>query len=288
MKLLIIGETGQLGSILIIHGKENGHQIIAPSETELDITNIDLFIKFMKKFSPDVVINTAAYHNVPLCETNPVPAFIVNCIAVKKMAEICTEMNELFISISTDYVFDGQKGEPYIETDKPGPLQIYGLSKVAGEYAGLSYPNTIMIRTCGLYGLQGAESKGGNFIDKRIIDAKNDNYLEMSHDQTVSPTYTTDLSRAILKLITHPSRESGLYHLINEGYCTWYELTKEVYRIMKIDIELVPVDRKGRTGKMRRPSFSALKNTRAAKMGIVLPSWKDAVKRYLNEKYLEK
>ncbi len=288
MKLLIIGETGQLGSMLIIHGKDYGHQIIAPSETELDITNTSLFIKYMKEYNPDVVINTAAYHNVPLCETNPIPAFQVNAIAVKEMAEVCTEMDKLFISISTDYVFDGKKREPYIETDKPGPLQIYGLSKVAGEYACLSFPNTIMIRTCGLYGLKGAESKGGNFIDNRINDAKNNNYLEISNDQTVSPTYTTDLSKAILKLIVHPSKQPGLYHLINEGYCTWYELTKEVYKIMDINIELIPVDRKGKTGKMRRPIFSALKNTRAAKMGISLPHWKDAVKRYINTKYLQK
>ena len=107
----------------------------------------------------------------------------------------------------------------------------------------------------------------------------------MGYDQTVSPTYTADLSKAILKLIEHPSKESGIYHLINEGFCTWYDFTKEIYRIMNINIELIPVDRKGRTGKMRRPLFTALKNVKAEKLGIRLPYWKDALNRYLKEKY---
>lgn len=288
MKLLIIGESGQLGSMLIKDARVNGHNFLAPSETELDITKTDVFLSYMKDYLPDVVINTAAYHNVPLCEDNPIPAFQVNCIAVKEMADICTEMGKWFVSFSTDYVFDGKKGEPYIEMDKPGPLQVYGISKLAGEYAALSYPKSIIIRTCGLYGLQGAETKGGNFVDKRIRDAKKASRLEMSNDQTVSPTHTGDLSKSVLKLITHPSIEPGIYHLVNEGFCTWYEFTKEIYRIMNIDIELVPVDRKGKEGKMRRPLFTALKNMRAAKMGIVLPHWKDAIKRYLDIKYLKK
>ena len=285
MKILIIGKTGQLGSALIEDATALGHDIFAPSKHDLDITNKQSFLTAMKHFLPEVVINTAAYHNVPLCEVNPMKAFQVNCIAVKEMAEISSDFNAWFVSFSTDYVFDGKKKEPYTESDAQNPLQIYGLSKLAGEYAALSYPKSIMIRTCGLYGLQGAASKGGNFVDNRIGDSEKNARLEVSNDQTVSPTYAVDLSKAVLQLITHPLKEPGIYHLVNDGYCTWYEFTKEVFKILDINIELVPVDRKGKTDNMRRPLFSALRNEKAAEMGIDLPNWTDALNRYLNIKY---
>ncbi|MEN4006850.1 MAG: dTDP-4-dehydrorhamnose reductase [Methanobacteriaceae archaeon] len=288
MKILIIGKTGQLGGALIDGATALGHDIFAPSKHELDITNKQSFLTAMKQFLPDVVINTAAYHNLPLCEVNPMKAFQANCIAVKEMAEISSDFNAWFISFSTDYVFDGKKGEPYTESDIPNPLQMYGLSKLSGEYAALSYPNSIIIRTCGLYGLQGATSKGGNFVDNRIKDSEKNAHLEVSNDQTVSPTYAVDLSKAVLQLITHPLKESGIYHLVNQDYCTWYEFTKEIFKIMNIDIELVPVDRKGKTDNMRRPLFSALKNEKAAKIAIDLPHWRDGLIRYLNIKYLNK
>jgi len=286
MKILIIGKTGQLGGALIEDAIAAGHDVFAPDKHELDITNKQSFLTAMKQFLPDVVINTAAYHNVPLCETNPTRAFQTNCIAVKEMAEISSDFNAWFISFSTDYVFDGKKRAPYTESDTPKPLQMYGLSKLAGEYAALSYQNSIIIRTCGLYGLQGATSKGGNFVDNRIKDAEKNTYLEVGNNQTVSPTYTGDLSKAILQLIEQPSKESGIYHLVNQGYCTWYEFTKEIYRIMNIGIELVPVNRKGKTDNMRRPLFSALKNENAAKIDINLPDWRDVLIKYLNIKYL--
>jgi len=287
MKILIIGKTGQLGGALIEDAIAAGHDVFAPDKHELDITDKQSFLTAMNVFLPDVVINTAAYHNVPLCETNPMRAFQVNCIAVKEMAEISSDFNVWFISFSTDYVFDGNKKAPYTESDAPKPLQMYGLSKLAGEYAALSYPNCIIIRTCGLYGFQGATSKGGNFVDNRIKDSEKNTYLEVGNDQTVSPTYTGDLSKAVLQLITNPLRESGIYHLVNHGYCTWYEFTKEIFKIMHIGIELVPIDRKGKSDNMRRPLFSALKNEKAAKIGIDLPDWKDGLKEYLNTKYLD-
>lgn len=288
MKILIIGKTGQLGSALLKDALTLEHDVFAPSKQELDILNEDSFLNAMIHYKPEVIINTAAFHNVPLCEIEPVKAFQSNCIAVKKMAEISNEFDSWFISFSTDYVFSGEKQKPYVESDTPGPLQIYGLSKLAGEYGALSYKKSIIIRTCGLYGIQGAKSKGGNFVDNRIKDSNQMARIEISNDQTVSPTYAGDLSKAVLQLIAHTSKESGIYHLVNEGYCTWYEFTKEIFRILDIDTELVPVNRKGKTDKMRRPSFSALKNEKAKRFGIILPNWKDGVNQYLKLKYFDK
>ncbi len=285
MRLLIIGETGQLGSALIEDALSLGHDFLAPSKKELDITNIDSFTRIMNNYRPEVVLNTAAFHNLPLCEADPLKAFLVNCIAVDNMAKISNDLGSWFVSFSTDYVFSGDKKEPYIESDAPLPLQKYGLSKLAGEYAALSYDRSMIIRTCGLYGLQGASSKAGNFVDKRINDSKQNTMMEIGNDQTVSPTYAGNFSKAVLQLIDCPFREPGIYHLINEGCCTWYEFTQEIFRLLDIGTELVPVDRKGKTGEMRRPLFSALKNEKARKLGIVLPHWKEGLKEYLRIKY---
>lgn len=285
MTLLIIGKTGQLGSALIEEAAKRNHIVFSTSKQELDILNESAFANAIEQYRPDVVINTAAFHNVPLCEKEPLAAFQSNCIAVGKMAKITSDLGAWFVSFSTDYVFGGEKKSPYIETDKPNPLQIYGLSKLAGEYAALSYPNSIIIRTCGLYGLQGAASKKGNFVDNRINDSKKNKRLEISSEQTISPTSAAHLSQAVLRLIEHPSKESGIYHLVNEGCCTWFEFAREIFKILGKDIDVVPVNRRGMDGEMRRPLFSALKNKKAAELGIVLPHWKEGLKEYLNAKY---
>ena len=288
MRILIIGKTGQLGSMLVKDAIESGHDVFAPAKNKLDITDTDSFLENVSRFLPDAIINTAAFHNVPLCETEPSKAFQLNCVAVKNMAKISDKFNSWFITFSTDYVFNGEKRTPYIESDIPQPLQIYGISKLAGEYAALAYSNkSVIIRTCGLYGLQGASSKGGNFVDNRIKESEKRTSLEISSDQTVSPTYAGDLSKAVLQLITHPAKEPGIYHLVNTGYCTWYEFTKEIFNILHIDAKVVPVDRKGRTGDMKRPLFSALKNEKASKLGITLPGWRDGFFNYISYKYRE-
>lgn len=292
MKILLIGKTGQLGSVLLKDLITSEYYVIAPSRKELDILHKSQFKQILKEYKPDIVINTAAFNNVSQCEIEPIKAFQTNCIAVKEMAETCYNYGiKKFITFSTDYIFNGflsdrrsPKKEPYIETDPPSPLQMYGLSKLAGEYGSLIYSTTIIIRTCGLYG---SESGKKSFIDKIIESSFTEEKIEISNDQTISSTYTEDLSRAILKLISHPSKDSQgriqgrIYHLINEGYCTWYELTKEAFDILSIDTPIIPIDRKGFWDKVRRPLFSALKNEKAKKLGIVLPYWKDALKRYI-------
>lgn len=241
----------------------------------------------MNDYKPEVVINTAAFHNVPMCEIEYESAFKINCIAVRDLAFFCKHWKALLITFSSDYVFDGGKRAPYLESDHPAPLQVYGISRAAGEFAALAIApdQAIIIRTCGLYGIHGARSKGGNFVDKRMEDAKTHKSLEMGCDQMVCPTYTDDLSRAVIRLIEHPGLQPGIYHLVNEGECTWYEFTKAIYEIMAIRIELNPVDRGGMTDTMRRPLYSVLANTKARAMGITLPHWRDGLEKYLRNKY---
>jgi dTDP-4-dehydrorhamnose reductase len=180
-------------------------------------------------------------------------------------------------------VFGGEKRTPYREDDLPQPLQMYGISRLAGELAARAvYPEgSLIVRTCGLYGKSGAQSKGGNFVDKRLADATVTRRLEMGCDQIVSPTSTDDLSRAVWQLIGHTGADPGIYHLVNEGGCSWYEFTRTIYEIAGLEVEVVPVDRGGLSGTMRRPLYSVLANTRAKQLGIELPSWRDGLSRYM-------
>lgn len=280
MKLLLIGKNGQLGTEIHKQAPKFKYIVYAFGREELDITDDEKIIKVIGKIKPDLIINASAYHVVPECEIYPEIAFKINTVAVKKLAVICRKNDIRFVTYSTDYVFDGLKGKPYIENDKPNPLQIYGLSKLAGEIASLNYnEDVIIIRTCGVYGgLSGSRSKKGNFILSILRDTKDKAILEVSSEQIVSPTYAVDLARATFQLLKN-RKAKGIYHLINTGFCSWANFAKEIVRLKNISTEIVPVDRKGMAGGIKRPLFSALKNMRAKK--IVLPSWQDALKRYL-------
>ncbi len=283
MKIILIGKNGQLGSEIDKQSKDRKHNIHSFGHEELDIIDSEKVKSEIDKFKPDIVINASAFHHVPLCEEQPDQAFLINSSSLKPIAEICSKNNIKFITYSTDYVFDGLKGSQYAEDDKPNPVQIYGISKAAGEYIALNYSKTsVVIRSSGVYGgKQGSRSKKGNFALNILKQAMNEDLIEVAKEQIVNPTYSVDLAKATLELLTHKDID-GIYHLANEGYCSWAEFASEIVKIKNLPTKIIPVDRKGMAGNLRRPFFSALANTRAKKLGIVLPSWQDAIKRYLS------
>lgn len=285
MNILLIGASGQLGGDLLRNNP--GYAIDAPGRDSLDLERIDAVVRHIADRRPDVVINCAAFHNVPLCETEGERAFRVNCLAVRDIARACERAGSRFVTFSTDYVFGGERDTPYTEDDTPRPLQVYGITRLAGEHAALSEApaRSFVIRTCGLYGRSGAQSKGGNFVDKRVVEGRTITRMEMACDQTVIPTSTDDLSRAVFALLAHERATPGVYHLVNEGACTWDRFTAAIFELLGWPVEVVPVDRGGRTGDMRRPRNSALANTKARALGIVLPPWRDALAAYLREKH---
>lgn len=287
--IIIIGKNGQLGKELVSSVVKFDFSVAAFSKEELNITDNLSLNKAIKRIKPKIVINTSAFHVVDNCEKDPLSAFGINCIAVKNLAKICKENKSLFVTYSTDYVFDGKKNKPYKEVDRPNPLQMYGLSKLAGEYAALNaYPErTYIIRTCGIYGgKEGSRSKRGNFVINILKEAKQNDILEVSSEQIVNPTYAKDLAEATLKLLElNPS--PGIYHLVNEGYSSWYDFAKKVLEYARIKKKILPVDRGGKTGDMQRPKFSALINTKAKKLGVILPQIEDGLRSYLESiKYL--
>jgi len=285
MRILLIGRTGQLGGDLLRHN--SGHEIVAPDRGELDITRPEQVLAAIERHRPELVVNCAAFHNVPLCEEQPEQAMLVNSVAVGRLAAACRNAGARLITFSSDYVFGGDKRTPYAEDDAPNPLQQYGKSRLAGERAALEAApgHAVVVRTCGLYGESGARSKGGNFVDGRVADARAGRAIEMAMEQVVAPTSTEDLSKAVLALAVHPGMRPGIYHLVNEGQCSWYELTVAIGEILGLATKVTPVDRKGMTGALRRPLYSVLGNTKARALGITMPQWRDALQRYLRRKY---
>lgn len=284
-KILILGKRGQLGSELIKDAAFYGFTVDAPSHKELDVSNKSKLFKKIEETKPSIIINTTAYNLVEKAEYEPEEAFKVNSIAVGIMAKICKELHIKFVTFSTDYVFDGQKRTGYLEDDEPNPLQVYGISKLAGEYlARTIYSDSIIIRTNGLYGgKSGSPAKKGNFVLNILRQATTQKSISVVSDQFVNPTYSGHLSRATFELLSNTRFPAGIYHLVNEGACSWFEFTKAVFEIWGIKTQLVPIRRGKITDGVNRPSFSALKNLKARKLGVILPAWGGGLKNYFHD-----
>ncbi len=283
-KILIIGKNGQLAQALLAEAKLlNLTNIFAFDRTELNILDVDRLTQLITDLKPDLVINTSAFQIMLQCEADPYQAFDVNFLAVRNLARLCRDRQVLFISFSSDYVFAGRNNCLNSEADRPQPLQIYGLSKLAGEDAALAvYPEgAYVIRTCGLYGgLTGSPAKG-NFVLNILKESReNKAFMEVSSEQIVSPTYAPDLARAVFALLQLDAPK-GLYHLVNEGSCSWYEFTREIFNLTNTKTDLRPIDRAGYSSHSNRPQFSALSNTKAKALGIILPTWQEGLKSYL-------
>ena len=281
MKILLIGKTGQLGSELI--KIPNNDEILAPEMDEFNVLNTDNMSDYIYREKPDLIINTSAYHDLHECEVNPFSAFSVNWISVRNLGIISKKISSCFIHFSTNYVFNGNKKKPYNEDDFTDPIQIYGMSKLAGEESLIKeYPeNSFIIRTSVLFGGKGSPDKNGNFILNRLKEM-GQNKLEIDSKQIFSITYAKDLALVIKKIIDNKI-EAGIYHIVNDGECSWYELTKYIFELNRSDCKLIPVDRKGVDKKLKRPVYTVLSTEKIRSAGIKLLDWKDSVKRYLSE-----
>lgn len=228
---------------------------------------------------PDIIINTAAFHNVPECEKNPEKAFLVNSVGVKNLVDICRENNITLIYISTDYVFDGRKNSPYDEEDIPNPLNVYGVSKLAGEFLAKKTEKHYIIRVASLFGISGCRAKGGsNFVKTMINFAKTRERVEVTSNIICSPTYTLDAAFKIREIVEEKF-PYGVYHVTNSGSCSWYEFAKEIFRLIGANIEVKERIESEESAGVKRPLYSAL----TSKKLKPLRHWKEALKAYLEE-----
>jgi dTDP-4-dehydrorhamnose reductase len=284
MRIAIIGADGQLGSDLV--RTLAGDEIFPLNYPEFDVTRPDTMRSVLQDLQPDTVINTAAFHRVDECEDNPEISFRVNSIAVRDLARLASELGFSLVHFSTDYVFDGRKKTPYIESDPANPLNVYAVSKLAGEFfVRALVEKHFVIRSCGLFGEASSREKGYNFVDRMIALAQEGKPLRVVDDQWVSPTSTAELAERTSDLIR--TDHYGLYHLTSEGQCTWFQFAQELFALIGRRPRLEPVDSKTFAAKALRPLYSVLENKRAKETGLRdFSSWNDALRAFLEKKGL--
>ena len=292
MKMLITGASGQLGREIIDVTQSKGCRVQAPPEDDLDITDIDKIDHMIAHHRPDLVINTAAYTQVDKAETEEALAFEVNKTGCTNLARMCAEHKIPLVHISTDYVFDGEKGSPYLETDPIAPLGVYGRSKAEGESEIRSIlKEHIILRTSWLYGFY-----GNNFVKTMLNLATSKKVVQVVADQFGSPTNAADLARAILTVARHlkksPDAHWGTYHYCGLGVITWYafaekimELTREIGGNPTASVE--PVTTAEYPTPTKRPAYSALDCDRIYRQFNISPqpwqkSLETTIRRLLN------
>ena len=286
MKLLLFGASGQAGSRLRRRAVGKPITIEAPPHAALDVRDTNRLAHYIGEAVPDWVVNFSAFHVLDACEDDFVQAMLVNAVAVRAMAVASRAAGARFLTVSTDYVFDGGRAEPWREDDEARPLQAYGVSKRAGELAALAAApdHAFIVRTCGLYGHGGSRERGGNFIEKRLAEARGKAQLEVGSDIVCTPTSADAFAAAILKFLTATQPSPGIYHFTAEGACSWAEFTAEAFAQLRLPGRVVAIDRKGDYGRIRRPAYSVLANIRGRALGITLPHWKDDLAHYLHDR----
>jgi dTDP-4-dehydrorhamnose reductase len=281
MKIAVIGSTGQLGTDLVKTLK-NVHGVIGLTHKDIEVTDYNS-CKILKQHQPDIIINTAAFHKTDQCEEEPLKTFNVNAIGARNVAMISREIAATTVFMSTDYVFDGSKNEPYTEEDAPSPINIYGISKLAGEYYTRQNPKHYIIRIASVFGVAGASGKGGNFVETMIKKAKNNETISVVNDMWMSPTYTKDAALTLKKII-EKKLPYGIYHATDNGFCSWYQFARKIFQITDLNPALTPMKSEQLNVKAKRPRFSALRSTKLPRYGIEVREWEEALQAYLTEK----
>ncbi|MBV9270190.1 MAG: dTDP-4-dehydrorhamnose reductase [Candidatus Eremiobacteraeota bacterium] len=281
MRVLLFGGSGQLGSDILRLWRDD--QIVAPSSAELNIENHGAVRAAVLRASPELVVNCTAYNKVDAAETEPERAFAVNTFAVEAMTQAAEDANARFVTFSSDYVFDGEKGEPYAESDRPNPQTVYGVSKLAGELLVERHDsNALIVRVCGLYGTRTSTSKGYTFIDRIIARARAGEHVDVVSDQIVSPTYAAHVALAVRSLLDRAI--GGVVHMVNEGAVSWYDFAIEALRAAAVDASIEPVSYASWPATAKRPRFSALRNARLGAAGLSMPDWRTGIADYLRDK----
>ena len=281
---MVIGATGQLGSDLVRTFDRPG-DLVPLSTRDIDILDAARARPILEALQPTCVINTAAYNLVDRAEEDGRSAFALNAEAVGSLAVVCQAVGARLVHFSTDYVFDGAKRTPYLETDSPQPLSVYGESKLAGERLALERcERTVIFRVCGLFGLAGSLGKGkGNFVETMLRLAREGRPLRVVSDQVLCPSYTLDLARkvwAVLPKAAHP-----IYHLTNGGQTSWYEFARRALELAGATADLTPVTAVVYGARARRPAYSVLARAHLAALGEDdLRPWDAALAAYVAER----
>lgn len=285
MKVAVIGSNGQLGSDLVRTFEQSDNEVVSLTHSDINIEDFTSVQKVLYDIKPEVILNTAAFHIVPKCEDDPVRAFQINSLGSLNMAKVSNELGALNLYYSTDYVFDGEKKSPYLESDNPNPLNVYAATKLTGESFTLNYSlKGVVLRISGIYGEVSCRAKGGNFITTMIKAAKEKPEVKVVNDEILTPTPTKSISEKTLEIVR--KQLTGLYHLTCEGQCSWYEFAEVIFSTLEFKTPLSPISVKDMPMVVKRPTYSVLENEKAKQSGISkMPYWKDALVQFLNSNY---
>lgn len=286
MNIAVTGITGQVGrDVLGVIERRSGLRAIPLDRATLDLDGLDTIQSSLATLTFDVLINCAAYTAVDDAESEPAVAFRRNAYAVEQLALACREAGATFVQLSTDYVFDGEAGRPYAVDDAPAPLNVYGASKLVGEALARRAhgSGSIVVRASSVFGLAGMEEGKGNFVETILRLSRAQDRLQVVADTTMAPTYSADLARALVELL-ESGAGPGVYHISNGGEATWYDFAVKILELAGSDVPVDPVPAEHYPGPARRPGYSVLATDRAEARVGPMPSWQDALRRYLEER----
>ncbi|MEO6798002.1 MAG: dTDP-4-dehydrorhamnose reductase [Candidatus Dormibacter sp.] len=285
-RVAIIGGTGQLAYDLNRRWNERhpADELRLLSHQEVEVSDLASVQRTLGALRPAIVINCSAFHKVDVVEDEVANAFAVNATGARNLALACRDLGAPLIHLSTDYVFSGRHPTPRTEDDAVDPIQVYGVSKVAGEQLiRYLWPKHFIVRGSGLYGVAGSSGKGGNFVETMLKLAGSSTSIKVVNDQTLTPTATWFLADQISLLATTDAY--GTYHATCQGECTWYEFAGEVFRQAGLAPQVQPQTTAESGVAATRPAYSVLENRNLKRLGLdMMPPWREALTAYLADR----
>jgi len=286
MRIAVVGARGQLGAA-VVHECSASHAVTALAHADLDVTDEAAVGAAMDRVRPDAIVNCAAYNDVDGAEDHPIQALNLNAFAVRALARAAEAHGAALVHYGSDFVFDGAATVPYTEEDRPNPRSVYAASKLLGEWFAADVPRAYVLRVESLFGhAPGGPPPKGSIAT--IVNAlRTGREARVFEDRTVSPTNVADAARATRALLEKDKDSgapAGVYHCVNSGHCTWLELARELARQLGVahEARIVPVKVADVKLRVRRPQFCALSNAKLASVGVTMPTWRDALERYVS------
>jgi dTDP-4-dehydrorhamnose reductase len=282
MKVAILGSNGQLGADVTQAFSQDGHEVCPLTHADIEIGDLGSVEGALLQLEPRLIVNTVAMHQVETCEREPEKAFKVNGAGARNLASVARQLDAVLMHVSTDYVFDGSKGNPYVEEDVPRPLNSYGVTKLAGEHFVRSIaPKHFVLRTSGLYGKHPCRGKGGlNFVELMLKLGRERGKVRVVNDEMVSPTSTWELALQMVALSRSDSY--GLYNATAEGSCSWHDFAKEIYAVAGVPATVEVASADEFPAKVPRPKYSVLENRALKAAGLnTFGPWEEGLRSYL-------
>lgn len=279
MHVAVIGARGQLGAA-IVHEFSSKHDVTALDRSALDVTDEEAVGAMMKRLGPDVIVNCAAYNAVDAAEDHPVEALRTNAFGVRAIARATHERQTVLVHYSSDFVFDGTTTKPHTEEERPNPRSVYATSKLLGEWFAADAADAYVLRVESLFGRAPNGPQAHGSVASIVNNLRHGVPTRVFGDRTVSPTFILDAARATRELVERHAPAS-LYHCVNSGWCTWADFAREAARLLGVEPRLEIIKLADTYSRAPRPLYCALSNDKLASVGVVMPTWRDALARYI-------